>query len=438
MSDSQKLNPRLLDLVMRDDDYVIYYGDHALRSPAGNDIACNNQRLLRYLLIELSLAGELPLDIISGFSLFSYTLDHFKNGDDNIGMNIDKLIMDDAFARIKLGHEKTREMQDVNNYIRFLEDHDQFLNFAFHGITVITEVLNNYILSLNNSVSDVLAMAPQKLTDLLSDAYNRMSPEKKSAIHLLFLMHDAVFVLPLLLVEKKINPAEYSNALFALHMRQIRNAPDRMKKVKELFPSENPENIKVPDWNDPSMSFSRVHLDALKVLEFVSYFDFEEEEKAGVRQLIDQGESYSLEFKSTLRWDLYQDKKNPAIEHASLKTIAAFLNSAGGNLLIGVKDDGGIQGIETDRFDTEDKFLLHFWNLIKSSIGQEFTQYVSTSLDNIEGKTVCLVKCLRSPGPVFLKQKGFDEEFYIRVGPSSASLEIREALKYIGERFVDQ
>ena len=37
--------------------------------------------------------------------------------------------------------------------------------------------------------------------------------------------------------------------------------------------------------------------------------------------------------------------------------------------------------------------------------------------------------------PLFLEQKGFDEEFYIRIGPSSAGLEIREALKYISERF---
>ncbi len=433
--ETRTINPNLLDLVMRDDDFVIYYGDHALASPSGNEIADKNQRLLRYLLIELSLAGELPLDKISGYSLFSYTLDHLKNGEDTISKNIDMLIMDDAFARIKLGHEKTKEMQDVDNYIQFLEKHDQFLNFVFHGITVITEVLNNYILSLNDTVTDVLAMEPQKLTDVLSDAYNRMSPEKKSAIHLLYLMHDAVFVLPLLLVEKKINPTEYSNALFALHMRQIRNAPDRMKKMAELFPSENPDNIKIPDWNDPAKSFSRIHLDALKVLEFVSYFDFEDEHHSGMRQLIEQGESYSLEFKSTLRWDLYQNKKNPAIEHASLKTIAAFLNSGGGNLLIGVMDDGNIQGIETDKFDNEDKFLLHFWNLVKSSMGHEFTQYIRANTEHLDGKTVCHVRCLRSPGPVFLKQKGFDEEFYIRVGPSSASMEIREALKYISERF---
>jgi len=68
--------------------------------------------------------------------------------------------------------------------------------------------------------------------------------------------------------------------------------------------------------------------------------------------------------------------------------------------------------------------------MIKSSMGQEVTPNIQTILKKLNGKTVCSVKCLRSPSPVFLKQKGFDEEFYIRIGPGSANLEIREALKY--------
>jgi len=53
----------------------------------------------------------------------------------------------------------------------------------------------------------------------------------------------------------------------------------------------------------------------------------------------------------------------------------------------------------------------------------------------IEGKTVCNIQCLRSPAPVFLKHKGFEEEFYIRSGPSSVKLSIGDALKFISKRF---
>jgi hypothetical protein len=36
---------------------------------------------------------------------------------------------------------------------------------------------------------------------------------------------------------------------------------------------------------------------------------------------------------------------------------------------------------------------------------------------------------------VFLRQPGFDEEMFIRMGPSSNALDISEALRYIGNHF---
>jgi len=51
-----------------------------------------------------------------------------------------------------------------------------------------------------------------------------------------------------------------------------------------------------------------------------------------------------------------------------LKAIVAFCNSAGGELLIGVADDGSIVGIEHDGFSNEDKFQLHLRNLLLERI----------------------------------------------------------------------
>jgi predicted HTH transcriptional regulator len=133
--------------------------------------------------------------------------------------------------------------------------------------------------------------------------------------------------------------------------------------------------------------------------------------------------------------NLKSEKKDANIEHASLKTIAAFLNSGGGVLLIGVDDKSGIVGIETDDFDNVDRFSLHFWNLVKTAVGQDISAFLQTCFETVEGKTVFIVRCSKSTRPVFLKQSVFGEEFYIRVGPSSAKLDISEALKYINERF---
>jgi hypothetical protein len=49
--------------------------------------------------------------------------------------------------------------------------------------------------------------------------------------------------------------------------------------------------------------------------------------KDDLKSIIDKGEDYNVEFKSTLRWDLKAGKTNQQVERASLKTISAFLNS---------------------------------------------------------------------------------------------------------------
>ena len=66
-----------------------------------------------------------------------------------------------------------------------------------------------------------------------------------------------------------------------------------------------------------------------------------------IHELLERTEDKHLEFKSSLWWDLKEGKKSRLVESASLKTIAAFLNSEfGGTLLIGVGDDGGVVGLE--------------------------------------------------------------------------------------------
>ena len=64
--------------------------------------------------------------------------------------------------------------------------------------------------------------------------------------------------------------------------------------------------------------------------------------------LIKRGESAELEFKSSARWDMKENKKNKEMEQVIVKTVAAFLNSDGGTLLIGVADDGTPLGLAHD------------------------------------------------------------------------------------------
>lgn len=157
-------------------------------------------------------------------------------------------------------------------------------------------------------------------------------------------------------------------------------------------------------------------------------------------ELIKQGESKTLEFKSSLRWNLREDRQDDkAITHAVLKTIAAFLNTEGGDLLIGVADDGSIVGIEHDRLDNDDKFMRHLAQVVRNGIGDRASTCIDPKTQIVQGKTVCVVSCQRSPEPVFLKWKGMEADpsgdFYVRSGPGTVPLAPDSAKEYIRTRF---
>ncbi|MHC4386599.1 MAG: AlbA family DNA-binding domain-containing protein [Planctomycetota bacterium] len=153
-----------------------------------------------------------------------------------------------------------------------------------------------------------------------------------------------------------------------------------------------------------------------------------------VLQAIAAGEDDRLEFKSTLRWNLRTNKPDKAMEIACLKTMAAFLNSEGGTLLVGVEDDGNILGIGADQFPNEDKFLLHFNNLINQHLGLETTDSFSFDIRHLETGDIMIVDCLPSPAPVYVTHDK-KEDFYVRVGPGTRPLTTRDALEYIRNHF---
>lgn len=157
-------------------------------------------------------------------------------------------------------------------------------------------------------------------------------------------------------------------------------------------------------------------------------------------ELIKRGESKTLEFKSTLRWSLKEDKvDDKGVTHAVLKTIAAFLNTEGGDLLIGVADDGSIVGIERDQLENDDKFMRHLTQVVRNGLGDRAGTCIDPKTQIVQGKTVCVVSCQRSPEPVFLKWKGLeaspDGDFFVRSGPGTVKLPPESAREYIRTRF---
>ena len=76
-----------------------------------------------------------------------------------------------------------------------------------------------------------------------------------------------------------------------------------------------------------------------------------------------------MEFKHTLRANLHTGEKDPRIELSVVRTVAAFVNSNGGILIIGAADDGDPVGIESDDFDSEEEMYLYLINLLNNRLG---------------------------------------------------------------------
>jgi hypothetical protein len=152
---------------------------------------------------------------------------------------------------------------------------------------------------------------------------------------------------------------------------------------------------------------------------------------------IKHGETATLEFKSSLRYNIRANKVDRDIENSVLKTIVAFCNTKGGELLIGVTDDKSIVGIEHDGFPNEDKFQLHLRNLVMDRIVPSVAEFVEFSMVTIDGNTICHVTCKQSKRQeIWLKpDKNAPELFYVRIGPSSTELQPRQAFAYIREHF---
>ena len=155
--------------------------------------------------------------------------------------------------------------------------------------------------------------------------------------------------------------------------------------------------------------------------------------------LIKIGESPNTEFKSSLRVCFKTNKPENYIELACMKTIAGFMNTKKGTLLIGVADDKAILGLEKDfnsfgnKSDLLDEFQKHLDNLVENYIGNSAYSLIKISFPKYEDKMICRIDVdFRKSGPIYVKNKSKNsEEFYIRRAASTTALNPSEMINYI-------
>ena len=153
-----------------------------------------------------------------------------------------------------------------------------------------------------------------------------------------------------------------------------------------------------------------------------------------IRSLARNDESKRLEFKETLSWDIRTKQKNKDLEHAVIKTVAAFLNSDGGDLLVGVADDGKVKGINFEikklYQDSKDKFKLHLNNLLRDTIGTQYDLFYERKIVEVGELLVLRISCKPSDQGVYL-----GKHFYVRTDPATQKLEGKPMVDYVSSRF---
>jgi hypothetical protein len=231
------------------------------------------------------------------------------------------------------------------------------------------------------------------------------------------------------------------------------HAADYLASVKAKFPKalelqcipENTELWKIENYEQ--FLEERRKMLAKSLNAFLEKITATEETVAPVslEDLIAEGESDELEFKSTLRWDLKEGTVSKKLEEVVMKTVAAFANSQGGTLLLGVSDEGEVLGLESDYHSLggvdRDKFELHLRNLLNQQFGTGFvTSKIVIKFHAVGEKEVCQIETSPAKDPVIvtLKDKNGQsaEKFYARSGNSSQEIPLSEMNAYIKDRFI--
>jgi hypothetical protein len=161
---------------------------------------------------------------------------------------------------------------------------------------------------------------------------------------------------------------------------------------------------------------------------------------------IKAGEGKNQEFKSTLFFDVNRWRMNPpaslsecrsvSVSHSVCKTIAAFLNTEGGTLYIGIDDSGGIFGLEEDMMVANpaksdfDGWELALRNLVRSEFcDNSVDSYMAIQSVSVEKKIFARVQVAQRKTLSFI-QPNDKCQLYIRSGNTSIPIKFNDIGKY--------
>jgi ATP-dependent Lon protease len=154
------------------------------------------------------------------------------------------------------------------------------------------------------------------------------------------------------------------------------------------------------------------------------------------QELLADGESASVEFKATARWNQHTRQRDAAIELGVVKSVAGFMNAQGGTLLIGVDDGGQPVGLDADYklVGKRDRDGFENWltTLLEKAVGKAAVANLSVKFEQLDGREICRIDVQPSRKPVFVHTgKTGEADLYVRLNNSTRLLNTEEALDYV-------
>jgi hypothetical protein len=156
-----------------------------------------------------------------------------------------------------------------------------------------------------------------------------------------------------------------------------------------------------------------------------------------IEEVVQGKESATVEYKATAQANLRTHKKSSSANEEVVTTVAAFLNSVGGVLVIGIHDNGHQVGLEPDlaRVGGSQDTLKR--NVV-ASLGRALTDSTVSLNVTVEieksGTDLLVIRVSPSPSPVYAVINN-QEHFCVRSGSSTLRLTHSEADSYKNENW---
>lgn len=160
-----------------------------------------------------------------------------------------------------------------------------------------------------------------------------------------------------------------------------------------------------------------------------------------IMALIAGGESSDVEFKERTLSSTQGNSKEPNASFSVLRTVAGFMNSRkGGILLIGVCDDGKPRGVESEYpivdkgKSNRDGYLLYLNNVLRMRLSIENPfRFYSVELRTVQKRDVCVIKIAPATAPVYL-----DKHLFVRSGNQTIEMLGPDLVNYVNTRWPQQ